>query len=84
MGSAEPLLLYTSPRKSRIGSSVFMCNSSRADSQAVYHPLEPLSLLPAQQLQAQVRELTASPASAQAASPSRGVFIPGPWSGSVL
>lgn len=43
VGSAEPLLLYTSPRKSRIGSSVFMCNSSRADSQAVYHPLEPLS-----------------------------------------
>lgn len=42
------------------------------------------SLLPAQQLKAQARELTASPASAQAASPSRSVFIPGPWSGSVL
>lgn len=42
------------------------------------------SLLPARQLQAQVRELTASPASAQAASPSRSVFMPGPWSSSVL
>lgn len=83
MGSAEPLLLYTSPRKSRIGSSVFMCNSSVLIHKLFITHLNP-SLLPAQQLQAQVRELTASPASAQAASPSRGVFIPGPWPGSVL